>query len=215
MLTERKGLETVKFRNALFNYMNWVSRIGSKKDLAFVSPQLVGFMRSYIQDQGWPVPEDKSPEAASLRALAYETLGSLAKTTPSIVLEKELSLVKWLFRSLTEEGSAESIFVSIEGALSSLLAAFEPPLDHEVRQELRHLVLKYMTQEESTDSKMKSDNPVVRSARFSTVRWANRCLEYDDIVGRWVDILALGARSDERSDVLEEGNKGLVSTHFS
>jgi hypothetical protein len=51
---------------------------------------------------------------------------------------------------------------------------------------------------------------IVRSARFATVRWANRCLEYNDIVGRWIDILALGGRTDERSDVVEEGKKGLV-----
>jgi proteasome component ECM29 len=54
------------------------------------------------------------------------------------------------------------------------------------------------------------DDQVVRSARFATVRWANRCLEYSDVVGRWIDILAVGGRPDERSDVMEEGNKGLV-----
>ncbi len=122
-----KGLESIKFRNALFNYMNWVARIGSPGDLALVAPQLVGFLRTYIEGQGWPVPHERSSDATSLRALAYETLGSLAKTTPSIVVEKELSLVRWLFRSLTEEGSSETIFVSIEGALASLLNAFAPP----------------------------------------------------------------------------------------
>jgi proteasome component ECM29 len=59
-----------------------------------------------------------------------------------------------------------------------------------------------MTQEEGDE--------VVRSARFVAVRWANRCLEFHDIVGRWIDILALGGRPDERSDVVEEGTKGLV-----
>ncbi|KAH7364484.1 proteasome stabiliser-domain-containing protein [Rhexocercosporidium sp. MPI-PUGE-AT-0058] len=196
-----KGLETVKFRNALFNYMNWVARIGAAGDLAQVAPQLVGFMRTYIEDQGWPVPHERSTDAAALRALAYETLGSLAKTTPSIVLEKELSLVRWLFRSLTEEGSSETIFVSIEGALASLLNAFNPPLDDTLRGDLRLLLLKYMTLEEG--------GAVVRGARFATVRWANRCLEYSDVVGRWIDILALGGRTDERSDVVEEGKKGL------
>ena len=198
-----KGLETVKFRNALFNYMNWVSRIGSVEDLAQVAPQLVGFLRSYIEDQGWPVPHERSSDAAALRALAYETLGSLAKTTTSIVLEKDLSLVRWLFRSLTEEGSSESIFVSIDGALASLLNAFAGTLDHDLRVELRSLLLKYMILEEG--------GAIVRGAPFATVRWANRCLEYSDIVGRWIDILALGGRSDERSDVVEEGKKGLVS----
>lgn len=204
-----KGLETAKFRNALFNYMNWVSRIGSKKDLAFIAPQLVGFMQNYIQDQGWPVPHDKSSEAASLRALAYETLGSLAKSTPSTVLDKELSLVKWLFKSLTEDGSSDSIVVSIEGSLSSLLVTFAPPLDLELRDELRLLLLKHMVQQAPSESE--TEKPIVRSARFATVRWANRCLEYNDIIGRWIDILALGGRSDERSDVVEEGKKGLVS----
>jgi proteasome component ECM29 len=65
------------------------------------------------------------------------------------------------------------------------------------------LLLKYMTLQE--------DDTIVRGARFATVRWANRCLEYNDIVGRWIDILALGGRTDERSDVVEEGKKGLVS----
>jgi proteasome component ECM29 len=197
-----KGLETVKFRNALFNYMNWVSRISSVDDLSQIAPQLVGFLRSYIEGQGWPIPFEKSSDTASLRALAYETLGSLAKTTPSIVLEKDLSLVRWLFRSLTEEGSSDAIFVSIEGALASLLNAFSMPLDSAIRDELRLLLLKYMALEE--------DDSIVRSARFATVRWANRCLEYNDIVGRWIDILAMGGQTDERSDVVEEGKKGLV-----
>jgi len=201
-----KGLETVKFRNALFNYMNWVARIGSAENLGQLAPQLVGFMRSYIEDQGWPTPHERSSDAASLRALAYETLGSLAKTTPSIVLEEDLSLVRWLFRSLTEEGSSDTIFVSIEGALASLLNAFAPPLNWTLRQGLRSLLLKYMTLQEGDE--------IIRNARFAAVRWANRCLEYNDIVGRWIDILALGGRTDERSDVVEEGKKGLVSSQF-
>ncbi|KAK6615782.1 proteasome component ECM29 [Botrytis cinerea] len=195
------GLETIKFRNALFNYMNWVSRMGSIHDLSQVAPQLVGFLRTYIEDQGWPIPHERSSDAASLRALAYETLGSLAKTTPSIVVEEELSLIRWLFRSLTEEGSSDDIFVSIEGALASLLSAFKAPLSSNLRDELRLLLLKYMT--------LKEEGEIVRSARFATVRWANRCLEYSDIVARWIDILALSARTDERSDVIEEGAKGL------
>lgn len=74
-----------------------------------------------------------------------------------------------------------------------------------MRNELRLLLLEYMTLEES--------DTIVRGARFATVRWANRCLEYNDVVGRWIDILALGGRTDERSDVVEEGKKGLVSVH--
>lgn len=76
-------------------------------------------------------------------------------------------------------------------------------MDEILRKELRLLLLRYMTLEEGKE--------ITRVARFATVRWANRCLEYNDIVGRWIDILALGGRTDERSDVVEEGKKGLVS----
>ncbi|RFU35216.1 hypothetical protein B7463_g1139, partial [Scytalidium lignicola] len=196
-----KGLETIKFRTALFNYMNWVSRLGSKNDLTQVAPPLVGFLKSYIEDQGWPVPHDRSSDATSLRALAYETLGSLAKTTPSISLEKDLSLVRWLFRSLTEEGSSQSIFISIDGALASLPNVFLPPLDPIIRDELRKLLLHYMNLEDG--------NGVIRDARYAVVRWANQCLEYSDIVGRWIDIIAIGSPGNALGGVKEEGEKGL------
>jgi proteasome component ECM29 len=198
-----QGLAAKKLRNAMFNFLNWVSRTGASSDLQQVAPVLVKFLQDYIFEQGWPIPNDKSTDEADLRALAYETLGSMAKTVPSLVREPKLSLVRWLFQSLTQERSSDSIFISIQGALASLLSVFSPPLDPELLSALRALLLEYMTQEE--------DEQIVRSARFATVRWANRCLEYDDIVGRWIDILAVGARSDERNDVVEEGNKGLVS----
>ena len=189
-----QGLEALKIRNALFNFMNWVSRVGSTKDLEKIAPAVIQFLQAYIESHGWPIPNNKSAEEASLRALAYETLGSMAKTIPEKVVEPELDLVRWLFRSLTEERSSDNIFISIEGALASLLGAFAPPLNPSVRNSLRELLLNYMVLEEN--------NTVVRSARFVAVRWANRCLEYNDIVGRWVDILAIGGRSDERSDVV-------------
>ncbi|ELR03409.1 hypothetical protein GMDG_06146 [Pseudogymnoascus destructans 20631-21] len=196
-----QGLEALKLRNAMFNFMNWVSRMGSPDDLKRAAPSIITFLRSFIEEQGWPVPNSRSSDEVALRALAYETLGSMAKTVPSTVLEPGLDLIRWLFRSLTEEKSSESIFISIEGALASLLNAFSGPLDPSLRDELRLLLLSYMLQEK--------DDTIVRSAKFVTVRWANRCLEYSDVVGRWVDILALGSSAEERSDVLEEGNKGL------
>lgn len=197
-----KGLEALKLRNAVFNFMNWVARVGSANDLEQVAPALVSFLRGYIEEQGWPIPLDRSAEHASLRALAYETLGSMAKTVPVIALEPSLTLVGWLFRSITEERSSDSIFISVEGALASLLNAFAVPLDPTFKEGLRSLLLKYMVQQ--------ADETVVRSARFTAVRWANRCLEYNDVVGRWIDILALGGHANERNDVIEEGNKGLV-----
>lgn len=197
-----KGLEAQKLRNAMFSFVNWIARMGSKEDLQQLAPPLVHSLRSFIEAQGWPVPADKGNDAVPLRALAYETLGTMAQRTPSIVREEDLTLVKWLFRSMTEDGSSSDIFVSIEGALASLISALAPPLDAPISHNLRVMLLEYMSVEE--------DDNIRRSPRFATVRWANRCLPYSDIVGRWIDILALGGRLDERSDVVEEGKKGLV-----
>lgn len=197
-----KGLEALKLRNAMFNFMNWVARVGSAGDLEQVAPALVRFLRGYIEEQGWPVPNDRSADQVSVRALAYETLGSMAKAVPGITYEPNLTLVRWLFRSLTEERSADSIFISIEEALAGLLGAFKAPLYGALAAELRSLLLEYVMRRE--------DETVVRSARFTAVRWANRCLEYSDVVGRWIDILALAGNLNDRSDVIEEGNKGLV-----
>jgi proteasome component ECM29 len=48
-----------------------------------------------------------------------------------------------------------------------------------------------------------------RSTRFVAVRFANRCLPYSNVVGRFIDILAIGGLSQEGQEVAEEGRKGL------
>jgi proteasome component ECM29 len=54
-----KGLEALKLRNAMFNFMNWIARVGSASDLEQVAPALVSYLRGYIEEQGWPVPVDR------------------------------------------------------------------------------------------------------------------------------------------------------------
>lgn len=48
----------------------------------------------------------------------------------------------------------------------------------------------------------------LRSTRYVTVRFANRCLPYASVKGRWIDILGLGA-TDDRAEVREEAERGL------
>jgi proteasome component ECM29 len=199
--TAAMGLEATKLRNGIFNLLSWMTRVGSRDHIAQVSPALVYLLRDYIEVQGWPLPHEQNADQISLRALAYETIGAMAKTVPSIVCEPSLTLVLWLFRSLTEDRSSNTISISIEEALTSLINAFDSPLDRKLRDSLRSLLLEFMTKQE--------DEKIVRSARFAAVRWANRCLDYSDVVARWIDILAVGGHTDERSDVMEEGGKGL------
>ncbi len=193
-----KGLEATKTRNALYSFMNFVSKTSSQKDLEHVASFTIKYLRTGFDEMGWPRPLDDS--SSDIRARAYEVIGSMAKNVPSTFLDPDLELVRWLFRSLKEETSPSTIIISIEGALDSMLNALPNTLDPKLRSGLRELLLESMAGYNTN---------WVRSGARVTVRWANQCLEYGDVVARWIDLLAIA--SSESSDVAEEGNKGLVS----
>jgi proteasome component ECM29 len=197
------GREASKFRSALFSLVNFVARRGSAADLSTVAEGLVGNLRSFLQDQGWPTPDrDQDME---LRGYGYETIGLLAKAAPEkILLEPTLDLLEWLFRSLRRDGSGKDVAVSIEEALSSVLGAFSKPFDESIRPKFRQLLLKFATAEQSTVA-----DGFSRSTRYVATRFANRCLPFNDVLARWIDILAVSGGSNERHEVVEEGKKGL------
>ncbi|KAL2261226.1 hypothetical protein VTK26DRAFT_4536 [Humicola hyalothermophila] len=195
------GLERSKLQRALFEFINWVARIGpNKTNYDKVGPPLVGLLKDFIHSQGWPKPERQSLDESSLRSRAYETIGILAKGA-SLNDQDRLSLAGWLFRSLSEDPTPD-VVVNIDGALSSLTSLFKPPLGHMVNAQLQSILLTYMTLRDD-------DADAVRSARHAVTKWANNCLPFSDATARWIDILAVAGRSDERSDVVEEGQKGL------
>jgi proteasome component ECM29 len=208
------GREASKLRGAIFSFTNWAARIGSASDLRSIAPTLVYKLRDYIEHQGWPslsaTSEGVSSSELSLRGYAYESIGLLAKTSPEeLLLDPNMDLLRWLFRSLSEEGSGESISVSIEEGISSVIGAFSGDMDVDVTEALRSLLLKHMELQVGDDSSAGNGSKVRRSTRFVAVRFANRCLPYSDVVGRWIDLLAIGGRPGEKSDVVEEGKKGL------
>ena len=196
-----QGLEASKLRNAMFSFLNSVSRNGEKKNMEAIAPFTITFLTESMEEMGWPVAQSTSAESLALRALAYETIGSMAKSMPSEFLEPNLQLVRWLFRSLREDPS--NVSISVESAMAGLLNALSGHLDSEVEEALRHFLLEEMTLEREDEVK------AVRSTRFVAVRWANRCLEYSDIVARWIDVCALALKPGEKSDIAEEGSKGL------
>lgn len=196
-----QGLEASKLRNAMFSFLNWVSRNGEKRNMEAIAPFTITFLTDSFEEMGWPLPQSTSTESLALRALAYETIGSMAKSVPSEFLEPNLQLVRWLFRSLREDSS--NVSISIESAMAGLLNALSGTLDPEVEEALRHLLLKEITQDTEENEK------AFRSTRFVAVRWANRCLKYSDVVARWIDVCALALKPGEKSDIAEEGGKGL------
>ncbi|AEO70666.1 uncharacterized protein THITE_2070453 [Thermothielavioides terrestris NRRL 8126] len=195
------GLEVNKLHRALFEFINWVARIGpSKTDYNKIGPPLVDLLGDFVAAQGWPKPARLSLDESALRARAYETIGILSKGS-SMSDKERMSLAGWLFRSLTEDPTPD-VVVNIDGALSSLASLFKPPHDFVVNAQLQSILLTYMTLKDN-------EGGVVRSARHAVTKWANNCLLFSDVHARWIDILAIAGRPNERSDVVEEGQRGL------
>lgn len=210
--TTTAGREASKFRGAIFTLVNFVARQGRVANLSTVSESLVGNLKGFIQDQGWPTPD--RDQDLEIRGYGYETIGLLAKAAPEkILLEPSLELLEWLFRSLRDDSSGKDVAVSIDEALSSVLAAFAKPFDTSLHHSFRQILLKYSASTQFTSPS--GTEKFTRNTRYTATRFANRCLPYDDIIARWIDILAVSGGSNERHEVVEEGKKGLDPHWFS
>ncbi|KAL6156024.1 proteasome component M29 [Exserohilum turcicum] len=199
------GREASKFRSAIFSLVNFVARRGEACHLSQVAQSLVGNLRAFIQDQGWPAPDrDQDME---LRGYGYETIGLLAKAAPEkILLEPSLDLLEFLFRSLREDSAGKDVAVSIEEALSSVLGAFAKPFDASIMPRFRQILLRYASVDQENTP---ASDKFTRSTRYVATRFANRCLPYEDVLARWIDILAVSGGPGERHEVIEEGRRGL------
>ena len=203
--TPASGLEATKLRSAMFSFLNWVVRMGEDEDLRQIAPEAQDSLRDFIETQGWPSPDTAgnglSNAEIELRSRAYESIGILAaKLNPGV------DLVKWLFTSLRCDISGSQIHVSIEESLGGVLNVFagRPP---EAVEALKPMLL-WNTTAEIGDVDPEYGHPTRRSTKFAAVRYANRCLAFGDVDGRWIDLLAVGSIG-ERQEMVEEGIKGL------
>ena len=211
-VTQKQGLEISKLRAQIFAFTNWLARISSPTDIKAFAPVLVSQLREYIQSQGWPgfQSDDSRPSVGDLssRSYAYESIGLLAAACPKkLLFDSDLDLLRWLFSSLSTDTSRKDVSFSIEQALSSILGAFGDYMDADLEESLTNLFVQHVGRqaEESDESGYK----IVRSTRFMAVRFANRCLPYDNTAARWIDLLAIDGNPNERNEVIEEGRKGL------
>ncbi|QYT02203.1 Proteasome component Ecm29 [Trichoderma simmonsii] len=192
-------LEKTKLHKALFQFLSWVAQVGpTNKDFS-IGPNLIKSMQSYIESQGWPVPVQQiTHDEVQLRSRGYETIGMLARSA-DMPFKERIALAAWLFQSLSEDPTNEAV-VNIDGALSSLTTNVPEHIADE-DLELRNMLLKYMSLSEKA--------PAVRSTRHAVVKWANECLSFTNIDARWINFMAVAGRHQERSDVIEQGQKGL------
>ena len=208
----KQGREASKLRSQIFAFTNWLARMSSKDDIGAFAPVLVSQLRAYIEGQGWPVflSEDSRPSAVELgsRSYAYESIGLLvAAYLDKLLIGKDLDLLRWLLRSLSTDSSGKDVIYSIEQALSSVLGAFGSEIDEDLEKSLTIIFYYHMTLEIGGSDE--SGFTIVRSTRFMAVRFANRCLPYNNVTARRIDLLAMGGTANERHEVIEEGRKGL------
>ncbi|KAL6716269.1 proteasome component M29 [Lecanora helva] len=207
--TAKQGLETTKLRGQVFAFTNWLARMSSPAEISVFAPTLVGELRGYIENQGWPHMNTDTlvPIGGELlsRAYGYESIGLLAAACPKHLLhDPDLDLLRWMFTSLNEDFSGKEIPASIEQAFSSVLGAMNRNLDGELQMSLTSLLSHYMN-----GSNGNSDAPAAKRTRYLVVRFANRCLPFSNTAARWINVCALQGDADDRSAVREEGRKGL------
>jgi proteasome component ECM29 len=203
--TPASGLEAIKLRSAMFSFLTWVVRMSEEEDLRQIAPEARDSLQDFIETQGWPNPHTTgnglSHAEVELRSKAYESIGILAAK-----LHPGVDLVKWLFTSLRCDLSGSQIQVSIEEALGRVLNVFASR-SREVVDALRPMLLWNITAEIG-DVDADYHHQTKRSTKFVAVRYANRCLPFADVDGRWIDLLAVG-EANERPEMVEEGNRGL------
>lgn len=210
--SSKPGLESSKLRIGIFAFTNWLVRSSSPSSIKAFALTLVSQLRGYIEVQGWPqiLPETARPNSPEVgaRDYCYESIGLLAAACPELLLlQPKIDLLQWLFASLSADPSTNTVSLSIEQALGSILGAFSQDLNTQLEESLSKLLLKYMTFRPG--EKDGYGHEVVRSTRFIALRFTNRCLPFRNVTARWINVLALREDINDRSEIREEGKKGL------
>ncbi|OJJ02961.1 hypothetical protein ASPVEDRAFT_72741 [Aspergillus versicolor CBS 583.65] len=212
-----QGLQASKLRTQIFNFTTWVVRMGSPDDLRQLAPKVIAGLMDFIRSQGWPSPGASGQRLPatdlSLRALAYESIGIIV---PKADLQfnsghetvSYFELIKWLFTSLSCDDSGPQFFVSIEQALGSILNSSIDVASAESQKELSHFLLSQMRTYPGNDDE-ETGCRIVRGPQYAAVRFTNRFLPFSNVVGRWIDLMAVAGGTDKRQEISEEGKKGL------
>ncbi|PYH40541.1 ECM29 family proteasome component [Aspergillus saccharolyticus JOP 1030-1] len=212
-----QGLQASKLRTQLFNLTTWVVRMGLLSDLQNMAPRFIAGLVDFIRSQGWPSPAasgQRPPQMElSLRGMAYECIGIMVPKANFQDQNQEdalsgFELIKWLFTSLSSDDSSTQIFVSIEQALGSILSSSMKKWDHDFQTQLRPFLVQQMNNHPGQEDPL-TGFTVVRGPQYAAVRFANRFLPYNDLVARWIDLMAIARGTERHHELVEEGKKGL------
>ncbi len=206
------GLEASKLRAALFSYLTWTVRIGGHHLTGGnISHRIQDLLKEYIEMQGWPTinSEQSSPAEIELRSKAYESIGLLAALmTESVDNARTGDLISWLFTSLRSDMTRDirsSIEESIGRIMNALPASFLENASSATS--LKALLLWNVLAKEGQEDPIYF-LPTLNKTTYPAVRFINKCLPFDDVDARFINVVAL-ASPDGRKEVAEEAARGL------
>lgn len=191
----RTDREVLKLRSAIVVFLSFVSRRAAKADLDVIAQPLIRLLQNFIE--GNSSNDGRHGESRNLFGNTYEIIGQLAAANGQILLRQDLGLLRWLFQSLSEEPDRD-VVVSVDSALSATLRCFQGQLEESIEQALRDLLLHFVRQPSRN----------TRNVHYAALRFGNRCLAYNDVVARYIDLLALSTQNPSH-DMVEEAKKGL------
>ncbi|KIW80525.1 hypothetical protein Z517_07141 [Fonsecaea pedrosoi CBS 271.37] len=204
------GLEAAKLRAALFSYLTWTVRVGGQHLAGEISHRIQGLLKEYIEMQGWPTMNSDYASTASeveLRSKAYESIGLLAGIKAEHTdNNRTVDLITWLFTSLRCDTTRE-IRSSIEESIGRIMNALPSVGDDSIARRLKDLFLWNVLAVPGKEDPVYFF-PTVNSTTYPAVRFANKCLPFNDVDARFIDVLALASASGRR-EVAEEGARGL------
>jgi proteasome component ECM29 len=174
---ESAGRLRQKYHQALFAYLQAVARHGKEEELKTLSPNILGQMRSFIEDAGWPVQQEGD---RTLRGAAYEIIGVFARAnSQEIVSDPSQGLLSWLLKSLEGDLSSSETSSSIQDALLNLMSAYSKQVRKSASvTSFQELLLSHAgTGLVNTDLAHSARR---RNVQFVVTRYANQCLPYHD-----------------------------------
>lgn len=183
---------------AFLDFLKWVATVGLPTDEhadfpTFLSSALYAVLVCYL---GWPEPHPWKQTVGDLhlRNHTYETMGKLAKAHPRPEA-RMARVLSWFLRALRDDHSSPDVVVYLNAAVSGITSVFKPQDDEVIQHLVRELV-----------------QVMVRpgaSPRHAAAKIANDCIPFPNVLARWVDILASAGILDDRTDVADEGRRGL------
>jgi proteasome component ECM29 len=201
--SRESGLLGQRFNSAFVAYIVHTFRLMNKTFRKESAASLTSTLRDFIVNiQGWPKPDPASD--IQIRAQAYRLLGVAAQEGELLDLE----LLDFLFSSLNEDNSGRETMLFVEEALSALTQALsKAPLSPDMMTALESWLV---TAAQGLQQKPagKAPKSIHKSYPFIISRIANRCLPYNSVSARYVDVSILAIRQ-QTFEAKEEASIGL------